>query len=118
MAQRLSAAKRLANPLFRWRTLPACWEAAGELPGILNWALAGLDRLRRQECFTRSGVCEQALAKAYRDWCNTNGYSPLADRSFGKEVRRVFPKAQRRELGSRRSRRYVYCGLVPNWLGE
>jgi P4 family phage/plasmid primase-like protien len=122
---------------------PAWWEASGELPGILNWALTGLDRLRRQDRFTRSEVCEQALAeyrtennparmflletcrespegqtpcgqlyRAYRNWCQDNGYSPLADRSFGKEVRRVFPKAERREVGSRGSRLYVYCGLV------
>jgi P4 family phage/plasmid primase-like protien len=122
---------------------PAWWEASGELPGILNWALAGLDRLRRQGRFTPSEVCEQALAeyrtennparmfllevcreapegqapcaelyRAYRDWCGANGYSPLADRSFGKEVRRVFPRAERREIRSRESRQYTYCGLV------
>jgi putative DNA primase/helicase len=122
---------------------PAWWEASGELPGILNWALTGLDRLRRQDRFTRSEVCEQALAeyrtennparmflleaccespegqtpcgelyRSYRNWCQDNGYSPLADRSFGKEVRRVFPKAERREVGSRGSRLYVYCGLA------
>src|SRR5205807_310610 len=30
------------------------WEASGELPGILNWALEGFDRLRLQGGFTRS----------------------------------------------------------------
>src|SRR5262249_21140138 len=38
---------------------PAWWEASGELPGMLNWSLAGLDRRRRQGQFTRSEVCEQ-----------------------------------------------------------
>jgi P4 family phage/plasmid primase-like protien len=125
----------------------AWWEASGELPGILNWALAGLDRLRRQDRFTRSEVCEQALAeyrtennparmfllevcretpegqapcgelyKTYRNWCQANGYSPLADRSFGKEVRRVFPKAERREVGARGSRLYAYCGLTADLI--
>ena len=119
------------------------WEESGELPGVLNWALTGLDRLRQQDGFTKSQVCEQALAEyrfennparmflaekcreapeqqsacgvlyqAYRNWCQSNGYSPLADRSFGKEVKRVFPKAERREIGSRGSREYVYCGLA------
>ncbi len=126
---------------------PAWWEASGELPGILNWALTGLDRLRRQDRFTRSEVCEQALAeyrtennparmflletcrespeghapcgelyRRYREWCNASGYSPLADRSFGKEVRRVFPKAERREIGGRGSRLYAYCGLAADGL--
>jgi P4 family phage/plasmid primase-like protien len=122
---------------------PAWWEASGELAGILNWALVGLDRLRQQNWFTRSTVCEEALAeyrvennparmfltescraspegrvpcgslyRAYRSWCQANGYSPLADRSFGKEVRRVFPQAERREIGPRGGRVYAYCGVM------
>ena len=121
---------------------PDWWVASGELPGIFNWALAGLDRLRRNNRFTRSEICEQALAEyrtennparmfllescreapegqapcgelyqAYRRWCEGNGYSPLADRSFGKEVKRVFTKAERREVGGRGSRAYCYCGI-------
>jgi P4 family phage/plasmid primase-like protien len=121
---------------------PEWWVLSGELPGMLNWSLTGLDRLCRQNRFTRSEVCEQALAeyrtennparmfllemcretpegqvpcgelyKAYRAWCNANGYSPLADRMFGKEVRRVFSKVERREVGPRDSRLYAYCGL-------
>ena len=34
-----------------------------ELPGILNWALTGLRRLRQQERFTESDVCDEALAE-------------------------------------------------------
>jgi phage/plasmid-associated DNA primase len=128
---------------------PSWWESSGELPGILNWALAGLDRLRQQGRFTQSQVCEEALAEyrtennparmfllercredpegqapcgelyqAYRTWCHGNGYSPLADRSFGKEVRRVFPKAERREIGPRGSRLYAYCGLAADKLND
>jgi P4 family phage/plasmid primase-like protien len=121
----------------------AWWLASGELPGILNWALIGLDRLRRQDRFTRSEICECALAeyrtesnparmflletchesldretacadlyRAYRDWCSDNGYLPLADRAFGKEVRRVFPKAERRDMQIGGSRGYFYRGLA------
>jgi P4 family phage/plasmid primase-like protien len=119
------------------------WEESGELPGLFNWALAGLDRLRRQVQFTRSEVCEQALDEYriennparmfllesckedpqgqtpcgelyqnYREWCQSHGYSPLADRSFGKEVRRVFRKAERREVGQRGCRAYAYLGVA------
>jgi P4 family phage/plasmid primase-like protien len=119
------------------------WEESGELPGIFAWALAGLDRLRRQAQFTRSEVCEQALDEyriennparmfllescqedpqgqtpcgelyqSYRNWCESHGYSPLADRSFGKEVRRVFRKAERREVGQRGCRAYAYLGVA------
>ncbi len=34
------------------------WRNSGELPGIFNWALVGLQRLRRNGCFTESQVCE------------------------------------------------------------
>jgi putative DNA primase/helicase len=32
-----------------------------ELPGILQWALEGLKRLRRRECFNVPAVCQQTL---------------------------------------------------------
>jgi putative DNA primase/helicase len=127
----------------------AWWKSSGELPGIFNWALTGLDRLRRQDRFTQSQVCEQALAEyrtennparmflsetchelpegqtpcaklyhAYSEWCGANGYSPLASASFGKEVRRLFPKAERREIGPRGSRIHTYCGLAADGLGQ
>lgn len=41
------------------------WEP--ELPGILNWALVGLARLRAQERFTCAKVCENAKAEYRRD---------------------------------------------------
>jgi P4 family phage/plasmid primase-like protien len=125
------------------------WQTSGELPGILNWALAGLDRLRRRNRFTESEVCDEALAEyrtennparmflldtcreygegltacdrlyqAYRTWCLANGYSPLADRAFGKEVRRVFPKVARRGIGSRGCRTYTYCGIASDQMGH
>jgi P4 family phage/plasmid primase-like protien len=39
---------------------PEWWERSGELAGILNWALAGLRRLREQGTFTESAVCNTA----------------------------------------------------------
>jgi putative DNA primase/helicase len=121
------------------------WVASGELPGILNWALDGLDRLRLQGGFTRSNTCDESLDKyrtennparmflretcqespdgetpcealygAYQRWCELNGYSPLADRSFGKEVRRVFKKSERRKVGARDRRVWCYCGVDNN----
>jgi P4 family phage/plasmid primase-like protien len=121
---------------------PTWWLASGELPGVLNWSLAGLDRLRDRNRFTESAVCGDALAeyrrennparmflteccrpdpqqqtpctalyRAYRTWCESHGYSPLSDVSFGKEVRRVFRNVERREVGARGSRVYAYFGV-------
>lgn len=119
------------------------WEASGELPGIFNWAVAGLHRLRQQGSFTAPRICQDALddyrlesnpAKefllesceenslgetstvllydAYKKWCGENGYRPLGERQFGKEVRRAFPRSERRNLGSRSGREYKYTRLL------
>lgn len=45
------------------------WKESGELPGMLNWALAGLKRLREQGGFTHSEACE-AARNEYRQECN------------------------------------------------
>jgi P4 family phage/plasmid primase-like protien len=42
---------------------PGYWLETGEAPGILCWALEGLRRLRMRGDFTRSQVCEEALAE-------------------------------------------------------
>lgn len=42
---------------------PGWWTATGEMPGVLNWALEGLRRLRSQGRFSKSSVCEQALSE-------------------------------------------------------
>jgi P4 family phage/plasmid primase-like protien len=45
------------------------WQAASELPGILNWALIGLARLRAQGGFTDSDLMKEAL-QDYQDEMN------------------------------------------------
>jgi len=64
---------------------------------------------------TRNGdnvSCEEVY-RQYRVWCDVKGCHSLADRTFGKEVRRVFPGIERKRTGSRDSRGYVYEGLCP-----
>lgn len=118
------------------------WQRSGELPGIFNWAIAGLHRLRQQKQFTESTLCEAALAtyqaesnpaglfitetcktleagriecrelyNVYKKWAKDSGYKPLGERMFGREVRRKFPLANRRRLGSRGSQFWVYDGV-------
>lgn len=41
---------------------PAWWEASGELPGILNWAIVGLQRLQEKGDFTASVVSSEAVS--------------------------------------------------------
>jgi P4 family phage/plasmid primase-like protien len=43
------------------------WEESGELPGILNWALEGLRRLRQAGQFTRPKVMESCLGQHRRE---------------------------------------------------
>jgi P4 family phage/plasmid primase-like protien len=51
------------------------------------------------------------LYKLYSRWCTDNGYQALGERTFGKEVRRIFPKVERRYMGRRGAQSYQYCGL-------
>jgi P4 family phage/plasmid primase-like protien len=96
------------------------WQERGELPGIFNWALVGLADLRAEGKFTIPQGCRAALDEVrlennpaklflrenyeagpgyvfkqtiyrhYADWCQERNYKPLADRGFGKEVKREY----------------------------
>jgi putative DNA primase/helicase len=54
--------------------------------------------------------------QSYRDWCQANGYFPLADRGFGREVARCFPTVERKQKVIDGIRGWAYCGLerAPN----
>ena len=49
---------------------PSWWRGSGELPGIFNWALDGLKRLREQGCFTESRSSLAAKTEFRRE-CNS-----------------------------------------------
>jgi P4 family phage/plasmid primase-like protien len=54
----------------------------------------------------------QELYDAYKTWCGKNGYRPLGEKIFGKEVKRVFPNAEKKRLGPRGDRFYAYQGVT------
>ena len=118
------------------------WQRSGELPGILNWALEGLARLRAQNGFTESAMMQQAirdyqeemnptkvfltefcevsqdacirssvLYRLYRKWIETSGHKPLSDKFFGREVKRVFPTAEKRQKQDGGCKIWVNYGL-------
>ena len=96
------------------------WQERGELPGIFNWALAGLADLRKEGGFVIPQSCQTAVAdvrlecnptrlflqenyqagsghvfkqavyREYVEWCRDRNYKPFAERGFGKEVFRAF----------------------------
>lgn len=123
---------------------PDWWINSGEAPGILRWAIVGLDRLKTNREFTHSKVCERAIAdyrresnpandflldhiqevdyvygdpgiecgwlyKLYSRWCIANGNRPLANCSFGKEVFKAFPRADKDRNSI--SRKWEYTGI-------
>jgi P4 family phage/plasmid primase-like protien len=51
------------------------------------------------------------LYRDYKTWAEGNGYRPLGERAFGKEVRRAFPQVERRRLGSRGGQEWHYVGV-------
>lgn len=114
------------------------WQQTGELPGIFNWALKGLYRLRMQKQFSHSDLVSEAIQdyqdeanpvrtylkenfeygrgfvrckdayKFYMDWAVDSGHRPMNDRTFGKEFHRMFPNAERKYGGSRGNRFWYY----------
>lgn len=118
------------------------WERQGELPGMLNWALVGLGRLRQQGRFTESVVGNSAL-EDYRDesnpareflkehfrpsessircslvyhfyckWCLATGHKPFGDRVFGREVKRVFKDCERKRVRHGEMLHWNYAGVA------
>jgi P4 family phage/plasmid primase-like protien len=121
---------------------PDWWRDQGELPGILNWAIAGLFRLERQG-FTKSSVCEKAIAEyrtesnparmfledsysfspdgfepcesvyeAYTDWSTKNGFMRMSATNLGLEIRRKFPQVERKQKQAAGERFWAYFGLI------
>ena len=58
------------------------------------------------------GTETSMIYSAYRKWCMVNGYRPLSDGSFGKEVTKEFPKMERKRWCIDGKRRYTYGGVV------
>jgi len=119
-------------------------ELKRELPGILNWAIEGLQNLNAAGRFTmpadskamleeyrrdanpaRAYLLEnyqpsnndeyvgcETLYNDYKSYCDSKGYRPLSDRTFGKEVHRAFPDVERKRIGGRAAREWAYDGLV------
>lgn len=110
----------------------------GELEGILNWAIKGAQRVLanglvvpkqvrdatatvRLEANSAAMFCGAAVEKrddhyvskddiyqAYKSWCKHNGYRPVGNINFAKELKRSIP-----EIGESKSR----SGYV-NWRGR
>ena len=51
------------------------------------------------------------LYRIYKKWTEENGYHYLAERTFGKEVKRVFPIVRRVRGGTRAERYWAYRGI-------
>jgi phage/plasmid-associated DNA primase len=56
-------------------------------------------------------VPTEGLYEAYQAWCKANGYQPLGERAFGKEVKRVYPSVERVRRQSDGCPSYLYRGL-------
>lgn len=136
----IDADERIKNMDKAW-----WWEQSGELPGILNWALVGLDRLKHQLGFTvtdlgqtaaneyqaetnpakaflldhleqaddsQKKIASSELYKFYSLWCQENGYRPLSEVHFGKEILRAFKQTKKIRGGPRGYRKNFYTHLV------
>ena len=118
------------------------WNESGELPGVLNWAIEGLARLRVQRGFTESAEMEKAktehmensnparkflqehceeesstairssgLYEMYSKWATKNGYHPLSNHVFGREVHRVFRNSAKKQKSDGGQKIWVNEGI-------
>ena len=92
----------------RFSDSSVCKEAIAEYRDDTNPVRTFLCENYRNE---NDGKVETAdVYDKYCKWCDANGFRRMNDRTFGKEVRRVF-KIKKVRTGSRNDRRYVYLGL-------
>ncbi len=62
--------------------------------------------------FNGEGTGCAELFKAYCQYCEDNRCRPMNNRTFGRQVKRIFPDVERRQSGGREQRNWVYEGLV------
>lgn len=48
---------------------------------------------------------------AYRKWCEANGHYAMSSGPFGKEIQRVYPGSERKQVRNGSSRVWVYTGI-------
>lgn len=60
---------------------------------------------------TGGSIPTAELYAEYRIWCEVNGYRPTSERTFGKDVVRTFPWAEKKRIGARGDRFYTYPEL-------
>ena len=92
-------------------TVPAiCEEELAEYRREMNPARMFLTE--RYHADPTGQIPTQDLYGQYRPWVIENGYRPLGERAFGKEVRRIFPDVDRISVGGRADRHRAYLGIA------
>jgi len=116
-------------------------ELHSELPGILNWALDGLERLTERDRFTQPASTDEAMTtlqdlaspvgafvrdccergphevdvdemwKAWKDWAADNGHHAGTKQTFGRDLRAAVPSVRVRRHREADSRRRIYFGV-------
>jgi len=117
------------------------WPLRRELPGIFNWALAGLKRLKKQGHFTVSQSFIKAKAEArhdtcslyqfvedmvrtcsyseptrrfmeeYQSYCKSAGLKLMDSVQVGRTLKKLIPGIEKKRLGSRYEREMHYVGI-------
>lgn len=61
-------------------------------------------------------VSTELIYDHYKQWCLDRGYRPASDRTFGRELHRMYPETSRRRasfVGENGKRGYIYVGIKP-----
>lgn len=59
----------------------------------------------------KSKLQTSEIYRLYKLWASTNNYRTMSSNSFGTEIGRAFPKAERKQYGPRGSQKWCYVGI-------
>jgi len=62
--------------------------------------------------FNGEDISCQELYQAYVQWCNQNGYRPMNESNFGKEVKRVLPSVKKERRRRESKQTSIYSGIA------
>ena len=58
------------------------------------------------------GIPTQEVYDSYVAWCGENGYRPMNNTNFGKEVKRTFPQSSKCQIRRAGRRLYAYTRIA------
>lgn len=73
--------------------------------------------LNGEDCPVEDGIRASEIYAEYRKFCEACGYREMGDRNFGKQIKRLFPKLEKRRVRVNRNKFGVETDLIWSYFG-